>query len=367
MNKVWHGLRVLLLLLASGLATFVLAANWAEPAPVASAVGQTTDAKVLTRVAKPEAPATVSATVAEKTTTPTERPDAAARRGVYLTANVAGNAARLEAVLAQSLKFGFNAIVIDVKDNSGTLAYASNVPLARQIGSIVPRYDLRALVEKVHQKGLYFIARLVVFSDPKLSVRNDAWLLPSQSNAVAYNLAVAQEVAASGVDELQFDYVRFPDGDKIGHDYAQRNAAVADFLQQAHARLAGKVNLSADVFGRTLWTWNTKGIDPIGQLLEQMAPFVDTFSPMVYPSHYETYFQSRPYKVVKRGLSAGLDRGLALRPFLQAFKLRVPAGMTFTQYVRAQLKAIEELGLRSYLFWNPKGDYSGLWAALSGR
>lgn len=351
----------------AGLATFAMASGWVEPAqdapPVApkavvvSMPSPATGTQAETEASAPAAPASPFASHE-------------ARRGVYLTANAAGDEALLNEILRRSVEFGFNAVVIDVKDNAGTLGYASQLPQAAQLGSVLPRYDLPRLVERVHSKGMYFIARQVVFSDPKLAKSvgsRDEWVRPTHAAAVAYNLAVAQEVAAYGVDEIQFDYIRFPDDGPLGKPYPERNAAVADFLQQAHRRLADKVRLSADVFGRTLWDWNANGADPIGQVLERMRPWVDVLSPMIYPSHYEVYYQDRPYEVVKRGMSVGLERGLELRPFLQAFEMRLPQDMSLPQYIRAQLKALQELGITGYLFWNSGGDYSALWAALAGK
>jgi len=214
--------------------------------------------------------------------------------------------------------------------------------------------------------------RLVAFSDPKLSAhlgRPDEWVLPSNETAVEYNLAVAAEVAAAGVDEIQFDYIRYPDDRDIGGGarYPERSEHVTRFVARARDLLSNRVHLSADVFGRTLWDWNAEVKDPVGQLLEHMRPHLDQLSPMIYPSHYETYFQSRPYEVVKRSVNVGLARGLPLRPFLQAFDMRIPAEMSYTAYIRAQLRALRELGVDGYLWWNPSGNYDALWDALARR
>ncbi len=363
MRPWFRWLKVPLLLTFVGAVTFTLASTWVGTPPRWAE-------PVLADVNAEALPAPRAVALPDEA--PAARPSHEDRRGVYLTANVAGHAARLSETIANSKAAGFNAIVIDVKDNSGTLAYGSKIPLAERIGSILPRYDLAELVETVHAHGLYFIARLVVFSDPKLSThlgRPDEWVSPSNEVAVEYNLAVAEEAAAAGVDEIQFDYIRYPDDRDIGGGarYHERSAHVTRFLERAHGRLAERVHLSADVFGRTLWGWNAEAKDPVGQLLEHMSPFVDQLSPMIYPSHYEAYFRTRPYEVVKRSTGVGLERGLPLRPFLQAFDMRIPSGMSYTAYMRAQLRALRELGVDGYLWWNPSGDYGALWAALAGR
>lgn len=366
--KWLHLFKIPLTLIVVGAITFTAAwMSVQQPQAVNVADAPTPNASVQGDV-PPTDPSAESIDSAPIETVPLGSP--ANRRGVYLTAHAAANTDLLNRTISRSLEFGYNALVIDVKDNSGTLAYDSEIPLAQQIGAVLPRYDLKQMVELLHKKGIYFIARLVVFSDPKLAKHfgsQDEWVLASNAQAVAYNLAVAEEVAAAGVDEIQFDYIRFPDEGSIGENYAGRSAAVASFLQQANALVGNHVHLSADVFGRTLWDWNPKGIDPIGQVLEQMGPSVDYLSPMIYPSHYEKYFQDRPYEVVHRGVSVGLERGLQLRPYLQSFDMRIPSGMSYTHYIREQLRALKELGVRGYLWWNPRGDYSDLWAALSGR
>ncbi len=362
-------LKIPLFLIVVGAVTFTAAWIWVQQPPtvdIAEGADPTLNVESNVPLADPGIePISSSVT---NTATPLNSPHQ--RRGVYLTAHAAGNDNVLIRTINSSLEFGYNALVIDVKDNSGTLAYESDIPMAQEIGAVLNRYNLKQMVETLHGKGIYFIARLVVFSDPKLANylgSNDEWVLPTNATAIAYNLAVAEEVAAAGVDEIQFDYIRFPDEGSIGENFQDRSQAVANFLQQARQRLGNKIHLSADVFGRTLWDWNPKGIDPVGQLLELMAPSVDYLSPMIYPSHYELYFQDRPHEVVHRGMSVGIERGLPLRPYLQAFDMRIPASMSYTKYIREQIRALQELGVRDYLWWNPRGDYSDLWAALAGR
>jgi len=66
-----------------------------------------------------------------------------------------------------------------------------------------------------------------------LGVPTSPWVLPTEAEAVSYNLAIAQEVEGLGVDEIQFDYIRFPDDGPIGPDYSARCRAVEAFLSKA--------------------------------------------------------------------------------------------------------------------------------------
>lgn len=291
------------------------------------------------------------------------------RRGVYLTAYAAANPDLLQEVLRQSPRFGLNAVVVDVKNNQGEVCYGTGVPLAQSIGAIRPVLNLAELIRRLHDLGLYVIARQVVFYDPLLAkylgVGADPWVLPTAETAVSYNLAIALEVADAGVDEIQFDYIRFPDDGPIGPDYSARCAAVEAFVARAKALLP--VPISVDIYGRVMWPWNARGIDPIGQRLEGLAQHTDVISPMLYPSHFvEAELKADPYGTVLRTMGHGRERtSTPLRPYLQAFSMAIPPGMTLSQYILAQIWAAEEAGADGYLFWNPRSDYSALWEALT--
>jgi hypothetical protein len=293
----------------------------------------------------------------------------AGRRGVYLSSLAAARPSKIDEVIQKSRALGLNAVVIDVKDNHGVVSYDSKVPLAKTIGARTNRLNLKDLLPKLKSSGLYVIARHVLFYDPKFAkhfkTATAPWVSATDSRIVQYNLAIAEEVANLGFDEIQFDYVRFADEGKMKPVYPARYEAITNFIKQARAKLGKKVYLSADVFGRTLWAWNMKKIDPIGQHLESLDPHLDYLSPMIYPSHYETdKLRNDPYGTIKLALQAGIKRNLAMRPFLQAFDMKIPSTMRYAQYIIAQVRAAQELGIDSYLFWNPEANYSTLWKAL---
>ena len=123
-----------------------------------------------------------------------------------------------------------NALVIDVKDESGRVLYDTEVSLAREVGAVDVLFDIDRVVTQMDVRGLYKIARLVTFQDPiaaraivEMAVfdaatgtsfrkRNQYFLDPTDQQAREYALRLAEEVCAAGFDEIQFDYVRFPDG-----------------------------------------------------------------------------------------------------------------------------------------------------------
>src|SRR5260370_10547508 len=259
-----------------------------------------------------------------------------------------------------------NAVVIDVKGDYGLLSYRSAVPLAEQIGanSAPTIDDLDSLLQNLHQRGAYAIARIVVFKDNILArngsragldvgvhdrrtggVWSDAedlaWVDPFQQAAWDYNTALAREAIQRGFDEAQFDYIRFatdpsPDGSvddiQYSHPLTEQNrvSALKGFLSQAHAAVndAGGF-LSMDTFGYTTW-WDNDG--GIGQELEILADNIDYYSPMVYPSTFSAGLPGaipypdvvgRPYDTVYQSLKHVQEKlagkRVVVRPWLQYF------------------------------------------------
>jgi uncharacterized lipoprotein YddW (UPF0748 family) len=75
-------------------------------------------------------------------------------RGVYLPAAVAANPKKLQEIVENSRRVGFTALVIDIKDNHGTVAYETKVPLAQQIGARVNILKLDELLPQAEAARL---------------------------------------------------------------------------------------------------------------------------------------------------------------------------------------------------------------------
>jgi len=291
------------------------------------------------------------------------------RIGVYLTSYALTKREVVEGIFTARSAGKIDTVVINVKNMHGELTYSSAVPLAKTLHASTGRLDLGALIPVLHEYGFYVIARQVLFYDPLLSshlglVEN--WVPVDNAVATAYNLAIAEEVASLGFDELQFDYIRYADAGSLESVYDVRYAAVDRFLAEARQRLAHRIALSADLFGRVLWPWNQRRIDPIGQSLEQISAHIDYISPMLYPSHYsEQVYRDDPYRVVSEALSSGKRRvSSSFRPFLQAFDMDLPPGMTLETYIEEQVRAAKQAGADGYLFWHPACEYDSLYRAL---
>jgi hypothetical protein len=298
-----------------------------------------------------------------------DNPRGHGRVGVYLTSYALTKREVVEGIFAARKSGKIDAVVINVKNMHGELTYDSAIPLAVELGASTGRLDLAALVPALRQRGFYVIARQVLFYDPLLARHLGApeeWVDVDNRSAVEYNLAIAEEVASLGFDELQFDYIRYADVGSLEARYEERYAAVDRFLAEARRRLAGRITLSADLFGRVLWPWNERRIDPIGQSLEEMSTHLDFVSPMVYPSHYaEQAYRDDPYRVVSDALRSGKARvSASYRPFLQAFDLALPAGMSLETYIEEQIRAAEDAGADGYMFWHPACEYDALYRAL---
>ncbi len=314
-------------------------------------------------------------------------------KALYLSHYGIGSTTLRESALGLIQDTELNAVVIDVKGDRGLVSYRTSVPLAAQIGALngITIKDIGALLERLHQRGIYTIARIVVFKDnvlatarPDLAVKtaggaiyhdreNLAWANPFSHEVWDYNIALAVDAARKGFDEIQFDYVRCPDvkasrlASGVPYTQANRIAAVAGFLAAARKALVPyNVFVAADIFGYVCWNLNDTGI---GQTLDAIAPHVDYICPMLYPSGFQFGIPGypnpvqHPYEIVNLSLKRALERThlgtVRFRPWIQAFRDyafgRKPFGGA---EIRAQIAAAENFGSDGWMMWNPSNRYS---------
>ncbi|MDQ3932683.1 MAG: putative glycoside hydrolase [Actinomycetota bacterium] len=315
-------------------------------------------------------------------------------RGVYSTMwSFAGD--RWKHLMDLVRNTELNAVVIDVKDDDGQLAWTgSSVEMARAAGADratgLTRQAAAARIRELRHAGGYPIARVVCFKDrtlapaqPDLAIGSNsggvwrdrkgmAWLDANNRATWQYIVDISREAAAMGFLEIQFDYVRFPtDGNVASAVYANGGgvnpAAIRGFLAYAREELhkAG-VRISADIFGLTTYKLVGQGTgDGTGQLFEDVISEVDYVSPMVYPSHYYAGNyglakpEANPYEVVSRAMDEGMRRiegyRAKMRPWLEDFSLTVPH---HPGRLTAQLRASYEQGVDSWLLWNAGNRYS---------
>jgi len=290
-----------------------------------------------------------------------------------------------------------NALVIDVKDDRGLMLYHSNVPLAREIGADTTypmSYNrVRSLLDSLRAHRVYPIARIVVAKDPLLADRKREWAIhrkddsskvwldrngkpwldPTNPEVWKYAADLSEEAVRLGFSELQFDYVRFPDEDRVIDEglYARmegrvRAAVIRD--QLAYLRSLVKplgVPMTIDVFGLTATDSTDMGI---GQRWEMFVDRADVVLPMNYPSHFArgTYGLSnpnaKPYKTIGRALedakrrTEGIAGAAKIIPWYQDFTLGAPRYTA--DLVRAQIQSGYDSGFPSWILWNPRSSYT---------
>jgi hypothetical protein len=290
-----------------------------------------------------------------------------------------------------------NGLVINVKDDNGFITYESDVEIVQKMNqnTPIPIKDVKKMLEVLKDYDIYTIGRIVAFKDKNFAVLspdhsiqlktggtwldpnsgNIPWINPFDKYVWNYNIAIAKEASLLGFDEIQFDYVRFPDGAKKynpitefpGRNGRDKDVAIAEFLQYAKEELAPySVNIGADVFGIITRTWDDFPED-IGQTWILMGQHADNLAPMVYPSHYSTGWynlenpNANPYLVVKGAMEEAIEKNSSMenpphiRPWIQDFDWQ---GIEYgPDKVRAQIIAAKELGVTEYMIWNPSNVY----------
>lgn len=285
-----------------------------------------------------------------------------------------------------------NALVVDMKGDRGITPYPSAARRASGAAARTPNApvvrDFAALVADLHRRGLYLIARIVVFKDDPLAAAHPEWTVrdadgniwrdreklrwidPSLRETWAHNLDVAEEAAKLGFDEIQFDYVRFPDARElrfsVPNTRANRTAAIAGFLRAARERLAPyNVFVAADIFGYVCWNEDDTAI---GQQIETLGGPLDYISPMLYPSGFTwglpgcTQPTADPGQIVRRSLVEARSRtglpGVRFRPWLQAFRDYAFDRRDFAAAeIRAQVDAAEAADTDGWMLWNARNRY----------
>ena len=395
-----------LLLIGTGvvLLGITLAPYAGTPAPAASDLdplfGDGTNRHPSGAVTPPPAPETSS----------TVRPAPRDIRAIYLTSWSAATPSRVAQAISLVENTELNGVVIDIKDYTGKVVFTTESPLIRGLGAEEPRLgNLVDLVSRLHQHGIYVAVRIAAFQDqhllkvrPDLAVRDPAgriwrdrkglgWVDPASHDVWEYLVEIGRAAAQAGVDELNFDYIRFPSDGNLSalrypifnEDTTSKREVLRQFFDYLTTALRPTgVVLSADLFGLATVRPDDLGI---GQVLEDALLYFDYVSPMVYPSHYARGFlqfknpAAHPYEVVRYSLeraeyrraqfarlinafgAAAPDRGDAIdhlariRPWLQAFNLGAPYP---PPVIRKQMQAVDDVGLDSgWFLWSPSNRY----------
>jgi len=319
-------------------------------------------------------------------------------RGIYVTSFVAAQYDLREELVDIVERTDLNAMVIDIKDAYGFLAFEPNrsdtfegIPRSSMQ---VPEY--KEWLDELNEKGIYTIARMTVFQDtaltnthPEWAIRKTSggiwrdwqekgWVDPGSEEAWEYIADTVREAYDLGFDEVNLDYIRFPSDGPISQityryhrDGEQRKyQTMAEFFGWLDSNLHYlPIPLSIDIFGLTYLKQNQDDDMNIGQRIADTVDHFDYICPMLYASHYGPGFfgfenpAEHPYEVVKESLEVGheiMEDGAGgvptqSRPWLQDFDMGADYGV---KEVREQIKATREMGASGWVFWNARNIYT---------
>jgi len=331
-------------------------------------------------------------------------PDALNKFGIYISSyNARGE--QLDKHIRFLNAHGLNSMVVDFKEDFGWVTYNTRLDLPGKIGAVSLRIDLEELLEKAHANNIYVIARLVVFKDRQLFnydnykyalkkrnsnepwrylveveneetgettyVQREYWVDPFSRFVWEYNTAIARELQERGVDEIQFDYIRFPsDGplSTIDYRYQQPGMTKIDALESflALSREAIHIPISTDLYGFNSWHRMGRWI---GQSIELLADYVDVICPMFYPSHFpidfiaEIDYLERAKIIYDQGTfrAASITGERAIiRPYIQAFLIGRELEMStseYSTYLKQQLAGTKAAPSSGFTLWNASNRY----------
>lgn len=320
-------------------------------------------------------------------------------KGIYVTSAKAGSE-DMNRLIQIADTTEINAMVIDIKDDTGKISYRMNSPKAQEINATTNQIsDIESLLKTLKEKDIYLIARIVAFKDPYLAeqkhewaIKNkdgslyrdnngDCWVNPYKKEVWDYLIEIATEAAAIGFDEIQFDYIRFSTGKGIekadfGEEAATKSKEeiILDFTKYAYEKIKPLgVFVSADVYGTIINSSIDAGI--VGQNYVEMAKYLDYICPMIYPSHFAEgnygvkYPDLEPLVIIRKALNASKEKldqipegehRAIVRPWLQDFTAtwikhhQVYGG----KEVREQIQGVYDAGYEEWLLWNASTNYS---------
>lgn len=326
------------------------------------------------------------------------QPDTPPIKGIYVTAHSAGGS-RMDSLLKLLDETELNSMVIDIKDDNGYITYPTTTPELLEIGTAKKFIgNIEQLMTRLKTHDIYPIARIVVFKDTVLAVkrpelsflkpdgtiwkngRGESFVNPYSQEVWDYNIALAKEAVKLGFKEIQFDYVRFPEGFENRADTLTFNKtelsrvdAVAGFVKYAREQLEQYgVRVSVDIFG---YAASVPAAEGIGQDFVKISNDVHVISPMIYPSHYSAgWFNLKtpdrsPYETIKGAiedthnkLKESGELKPIIRPWIQDFTASWLGKGQFIKYgkaeVEAQIKALRDTNVQEYLLWNAGNRYS---------
>ena len=327
-------------------------------------------------------------------------------KGIYVTSN-STQGDKIDQLIKYVKDAKLNAMVIDVKDDEGNVTMKFNTGNKLIDKNSMDIADAKPLLKKLKDNDIYPVARIVTFKDTKLAKEHPEWSYKEKDGSVwqngkgdsfvnpfvkdvwKYNVSISKEAAKAGFQDIQYDYVRFPEGfeneaDQLDYDKGdyrnsklskgdQRVDAVTSYLEYARKELKPyNVKISADVFGYSALVKNAPGI---GQSFPKISKNVDAISSMIYPSHWSPGDfgleapDTEPYKTINRYIqkensildSLGKQKPIS-RPWIQDFTASYLGEGKYKEYdakaLSDQVQALKDNGVNEFLLWNAGNDYT---------
>lgn len=313
--------------------------------------------------------------------------------GLYLTADAWADDGLRDGALALLDSGQVDSVVLDIKDECGVVTFGSEVELAGQVGAVDERYDLGDAIATVHDHGGQLIARMVTFRDPLLArwawannhpdwvlqdTADDPWPAygdgegcPEAVNAPSivggftnfaspavqdYNIALAEEAAALGADQVLVDDVRRPDGDATYMQVPGRIGTNVETLAGFLGRTQQTVRAEGAYLGATVTSFSVQDPTEYDQDLAAMGAVVDYLSPESFPESYSSGAfgvaepQSDPGGTVEGAVNAAKeqlgDLATPIVPWLQDYSSAVTYGAA---EVQAQVDGAAAAGACSWI------------------
>lgn len=263
-------------------------------------------------------------------------------RGIYLTQSTEQNSAKLNALIQKAKQYNIDTFVIDV--NIPSKIYAKNI-------------------SKILASGIHYVARIVIFphGGTHAQVTNrEIW---------AKRLKLAKYAVGLGASAIQLDYIRYRAEYPPNTAKAKRILTVVQYFKDELR--PHNVSLQMDIFGIA----SLKPAHTIGQDPQELAGVVNTFCPMVYPSHFEPFREHavRPYETIADSVKA-LKNQLVNHPntsiitYIELFNYRYKLSHEARlRYIAAQMKASRESGANGWYVWSATNYYSPLFEVLATK
>ncbi|MCF0229214.1 MAG: hypothetical protein HUJ76_05915 [Parasporobacterium sp.] len=309
-------------------------------------------------------------------------------RAMYISA-YALNPDYIQDYIDLALASGVNAMVVDIKD--GVLAYtsdtASSLSPSSYASALYTDETFGSSIRMIQDAGLYVIGRIVVFNDSNYAadhpeecivsdVTDQLWPSAYSRNCWYYNAALAVEsVEKFGFNEIQFDYVRFPEtayemSESESTDSRNTyNEEKAQAIQNFCFYVCDKVHeagayVSIDVFGECVEQYVTA----YGQYWPAISNVADVISGMPYTDHFgsEKDTWSHPYTTVYEwAVKAALRQTEIKTPAIVRTWITgydTPNWNPYMTYGSAQLidqaQALVDSGLTGgFIPWHGSSDY----------